>query len=114
MTQTLTIFSRSYILPGITWWVLLLPIPNTQAIHLPFPKPIQILLDRFDYHQKAAAGDVSIQELQNVLQPDNLSYLTSTGITFTSQSWGAVTNVLVRSFTLEGDYYIDASRTPFL
>lgn len=68
----------------------------------------QFLIDRFSAHQKFAGDAVSIQELLS-LQSETFGFLTTTGLTFTSQAVGSVSNVLIRSFSLDVDYYIPDS-----
>lgn len=59
----------------------------------------------FEAHQNFAGGNISIQEIE-VLKLDNFSYLTSTGLQFSSSSIGIVDNVLIRDFSIGVDYQI--------
>jgi hypothetical protein len=62
-------------------------------------------LDRFDAHQKYSTGNVSYQELIS-LQAETFSYLYVTGLTFYSNTFGTITNALIRDFVVDGDYDI--------
>lgn len=64
-------------------------------------------LDRFEAHQKYANGYVSFQEL-TTLQAETFSYLTATVCSFTSNSFGVLSNILVRDFKVKADYDVDS------
>jgi hypothetical protein len=56
------------------------------------------LQDRFDAYQKYAGDNVSIQML-NTLSLEDFSYLTTTGLSMTGSTLGAISNCLIRSFS---------------
>lgn len=68
----------------------------------------RILQDRFAAHSKYASAAVSVQELIS-LQSETFSFLTTTGVTFTSGAIGVVNNVLIRDFNVDLDFYIPSS-----
>lgn len=77
---------------------------DTSLVYTWFQQHLVLEME-FEAHQKFAAGDVSIQEIA-ALKLDNFSYLTSTGLQFSSSSIGIVDNVLIRDFSIGVDYQI--------
>jgi hypothetical protein len=57
------------------------------------------LQDRFDAHQKYSGDGYSYQDLVTQ-QAENFSYLTTTGLSLNGSTLGALSNLLIRSFSV--------------
>jgi hypothetical protein len=62
-------------------------------------KHFKSLRDKFEAHKAFSGGGVSIQFLQNILQPDNFTYFSTTGLTIVGSSLGTQSNLFLNNFS---------------